>query len=101
VSTSFLGQTLADLLGVSRESVIRWRSAYSSRGLEALPQERSGRPLGSGRLLSDQQASQIQGLLNNHSPEDLGIAAPLFKPPPQNLWAGKLLFGQLFPGFSA
>jgi transposase len=69
---------VANLLGVARETVSRWWSAYASQGLDALPQERSGRPLGSGRLLSDQQARHIQGLLDNHSPEDLGVAAPLW-----------------------
>jgi transposase len=76
-----LGFTEADVanpLGVSRETVSRWWSAYSSRGLDAPPRERSGRPLGSGRLLSDQQARHIQGLLDNHGPEDLGIPAPLW-----------------------
>ena len=74
----FTEADVADLLGVSRETVSRWWSAYSSRGLDALPQERSGRPLGSGRLLSDEQARHIQGLLDKHSPEDLGIPAPLW-----------------------
>src|SRR6201989_2323208 len=74
----FTEADVADLLGVSREAVRRWWSAYSSQALDALPQERSGPPLGSGRLLSDQQTSQIQGLLDNHSPEDLGIPAPLW-----------------------
>jgi transposase len=73
----FTEADVADLLGVSRETVSRWWSAYSARGLNALPQERSGRPLGSGRLLSDEQARHIQGLLDSHSPEDLGIPAPL------------------------
>src|SRR5258707_10039671 len=35
---------VANLLGVSRETVSRWWSAYSSQGLDALPQERTGRP---------------------------------------------------------
>jgi transposase len=74
----FTEADVADLLGVSRETVSRWWSAYAARGLSALPQERSGRPLGSGRLLSDEQASHIQGLLDKHSPEDLGIPAPLW-----------------------
>src|SRR6516165_3823535 len=47
---------VADLLGVSRETVCRWWSAYADGGVEALPRERSGRPLGSGRRLSDSQA---------------------------------------------
>jgi transposase len=77
----FTEADVANLLGVSRETVSRWWSAYAAGGLDALPQERSGRPLGSGRLLSDAHARQIQGLLDNHSPEDLGIAAPLWNRP--------------------
>src|SRR5512132_4367050 len=75
--SGFTEADVANLLGVSRETVSRWWSAYAAGGLDALPQERSGRPLGSGRLLSDAHARQIQGPLDNHSPEDLGIAAPL------------------------
>src|SRR6267154_6900000 len=74
----FTEAEVANLLGVSRETVSRWWSAYASQGLDALPQERSGRPLGSGRLLSDQQARHIQRLLDKRSPEDLGVAAPLW-----------------------
>jgi transposase len=76
-----LGFTEADvaaLLGASRETVSRWWSAYSAQGLDALPGQRSGRPLGSGRLLSDAHARHIQDLLDHHSPEDLGIPAPLW-----------------------
>ena len=69
---------VADLLGVSRETVCRWWSAYAHGGLDALPHQRTGRPLGSGRALSDEQADRIQRLLKTHSPEDLGIAAPLW-----------------------
>ncbi len=74
----FTEADLADLLGVSRETVCRWWSAYRAGGLDALPHERSGRPLGSGRFLSDPQAGRIQQLLDQHSPEDLGIPAPLW-----------------------
>ena len=76
-----LGFTEADvagLLGVCRETVCRWWSAYAEGGLDALPRERTGRPLGSGRSLSDEQADHIQRLLRTHSPEELGIAAPLW-----------------------
>jgi transposase len=69
---------VADLLGVCRETVSRWWSAYTQGGLDALPHERTGRPLGTGRTLSDQQGQQIQQQLNAHSPEDLGIPAPLW-----------------------
>ena len=61
-----LGRTEADvaaILGVARETVCRWWSAYTDRGVPALPQRRTGRPLGSGRLLSDAQAERLQQLL--------------------------------------
>jgi transposase len=52
--------------------------AYASDGLDALPQNRTGRPLGSGRFLSDEQASQIRTLIDENSPEDLGITSALW-----------------------
>jgi transposase len=73
----FTESDVADLLGLSRETVCRWWSAYTAGGLAALPQERTGRPAGSGRL-SDEQARHLQPLLDAHSPEDLGIASPLW-----------------------
>src|SRR5215469_15212101 len=69
---------LADLLGVCRETVCPWWSAYVDGGLDALPHDRSGRPRGSGRALSEQQAAHLQQLLRSHQPEELGIAAPLW-----------------------
>ena len=69
---------VAELLGVARETVSRWWSAYISGGVEALPDERSGRPVGSGRTLADEQAGHIQELLNANTPHQLGIAAPLW-----------------------
>src|SRR3954452_10579522 len=74
----FTEADVANLLGVSRETGSRWWSADSSRGLDALPQQRSGHPFASGRLLPAQQASPIQGLLDDPGPEDLGITAPLW-----------------------
>src|ERR1700752_3388015 len=74
----FTEADVADLLGVCRETVCHWWSAYAKGGLSALPHERTGRPLGSGRALSDEQADHVQRLLRTHSPEDLGIAAPLW-----------------------
>jgi transposase len=73
----FTQSDVANLLGVSRETVSRWWSAYTSGGVEALPQERTGRPAGSGRL-NDEQALHIQHLLDSNSPEDLAIASPLW-----------------------
>ena len=52
---------LADLLGVCHETISRWWTAYRADGLPALPGGRSGRPQGSGRFLSEQDAAQQQG----------------------------------------
>ena len=69
---------LADLLGVCHETISRWRTAYLADGLPALPGGRTGRPLGSGRFLSDQQAERIQARIDFHSPEDVGIPHALW-----------------------
>src|SRR2546423_3128232 len=63
---------LAELLGVSNETISRWWTAYAAAGLSALPGGRSGRPLGSGRFLSEQQAERIKGRIDSCSPEELG-----------------------------
>jgi transposase len=44
---------IAEILGVSRETVSRWWCAYARGGLDALPDERTGRPTGSGRTLTE------------------------------------------------
>jgi transposase len=69
---------VADMLGVARETVSRWYSAYQADGLDSLPGPRTGRPLGSGRTLTDEQAARLQQLIDNNSPKKLGIAAPLW-----------------------
>ncbi len=74
----FTEAQIADFLGVARETISRWWSAYASGGLDALPHGRPGRPVGEGRILTDEQADHIQRLLRAHSPEGLGIAAPLW-----------------------
>jgi transposase len=69
---------IAKLLGVSPETVSRWWTAYIDGGPGALPGDRTGRPVGSGRTLSDEQARHIQERIDRHSPEDLGIAAAVW-----------------------
>jgi transposase len=69
---------LAELLGVCSETISRWWTAYSAAGLASLPGERSGRPLGSGRLLSDEQAERIKALIDQNPPEKLGLAHALW-----------------------
>jgi transposase len=74
----FTEAEVADLLGVSRETVSRWWTAYATGGLDAIPSARTGRPVGSGRTLSEDQARHIQRQIDDHSPSDLGIAAALW-----------------------
>lgn len=69
---------LADLLGVCHETISRWWTAYRADGLEALPGGRPGRPLGSGRALSDAQAQHIRGRIDYYAPEQLGIPHALW-----------------------
>ena len=69
---------VAELLGLSRETVSRWWTAYAEDGVEALPGERTGRPVGSGRSLNEGQAAYLRTILNEKTPEDVGIAAPLW-----------------------
>src|SRR5215211_2882253 len=76
-----LGFTQADiagLLGVSRETVSRWWTAYADGGLDAIPSDRTGRPVGSGRTLSAEQARHIQQQIDDHTPADLDIPAALW-----------------------
>jgi transposase len=72
---------VAEVLGVAREAVSRWWSAYADHRVQALPHRRTGRPSGSGRALTDTQAGHLQQLLRTHQPEELGIAAPLWARP--------------------
>ena len=44
-------------------------------GLNSLPGGRTGRPLGSGRSLSEAQAQRIQGLIDEHSPNECWVFA--------------------------
>src|SRR5947208_886391 len=73
-----LGYAVADvaaILGVREETVSRWWGRYQ-QGREAnLPGPRSGRPLGSGRRLSQQQELALLDLIDSKTPQDLGISS--------------------------
>jgi transposase len=78
IERGFSEVDLSDLLGVCHETISRWWTAYSAEGLHSLPGGRTGRPLGCGRFLSDQQAERIKELIDNNSPDKLGIAHALW-----------------------
>jgi len=69
---------LAQILGVCNETISRWWTAYSAKGLESLPGDRTGRPVGSGRVLTDTQAQAIQNLIDQNPPEKLGLPHALW-----------------------
>jgi transposase len=69
---------VAESLGLARETVSRWWSAYAGRGEQALPGDRTGRPVGSGRTLNAGQAAWLRTILVGKRPEDVGIASPLW-----------------------
>src|SRR5712691_11093966 len=70
----FATDTIAAILGVRPESVSRWFCAYQRGGLEAVPGDRTGRPVGSGRRLSVDQETRLEAVIVASSPADQGIA---------------------------
>jgi len=71
-------EDIASILGVSRETVSRWCSAYKQGGKESLPGDRTGRPIGSGRTLTPEQEEHIRQSIVEHYPEYFGIASALW-----------------------
>lgn len=69
---------IAAILGVRQETVSRWCSHYEQGGTAALPGDRTGRPIGSGRRLDAQQAEAIQQLIDSKVPEEVGIPSALW-----------------------
>src|SRR4051795_7689514 len=69
---------IAAILGVREETVSRWCSRYDQGGQEALPGDRTGRPNGSGRLLTREQEQSLQEAIETKSPEKLGISSALW-----------------------
>src|SRR3954467_8260264 len=69
---------IAAILGVRQETVSRWCSKYEEGGREALPGDRTGRPIGSGRLLGSEQEQGIRQAIETESPQELEIASALW-----------------------
>jgi transposase len=69
---------IAAILGVREETVSRWCSRYDHGGREALPGDRTGRPIGSGRLLTKEQEQGIQQAIETKTPQELEIPSALW-----------------------
>ena len=69
---------IAAILGVRQETVSRWCSRYHRGGREALPGDRTGRPIGSGRLLNSEQERGIRQAIETKTPQELGIPSALW-----------------------
>ena len=69
---------IAAILGVREETVSRWCSRDHRGGREALPGDRTGRPIGSGRLLDGEQEQGIRQAIETKTPQELAIASALW-----------------------
>lgn len=70
--------TIAQVLGVARETVSRWCSAYREGGAEAVPGRRTGRPVGTGRKLTEEQEDEIVDAIVKHCPDEFEIPSALW-----------------------
>jgi transposase len=76
-----IGYAVADIaaiLGVREETVSRWCVRYEQGGEAALPGRRTGRPVTSGRLLSQEQELALVDLIDSQTPQELSIPSALW-----------------------
>ena len=66
---------IAAILGVREVTVSRWCSRYDRGGQEALPGDRTGRPVGPGRLLAGEQEQCVRQLIETRSPHESKITS--------------------------
>src|SRR6185312_16317623 len=64
---------IAAILGVREETVSRWCSRYDRGGREALPGDRTGRPIGSGRRLTGDHERRIRDAIETQGLQKLKI----------------------------
>src|SRR5262249_26812493 len=63
---------IAAILGVREGTASRWCSRYGRGGREALPGDRTGRPIGSGRPLDEDQGQGIREAVETKAPGSWG-----------------------------
>lgn len=69
---------IAAYLGVHRNTVTGWWQDYQTQGEAGLEQQQRGAKYGAGRTLTSEQETQVQSLMLNHFPEELGIDSALW-----------------------
>ena len=69
---------IAEYLGVHRNTVSEWWWQYQHYGEAALNQQKRGAREGEGRTLNSQTEEHIQQLIQEHSPDQLGIDSALW-----------------------
>ena len=69
---------IAAILDVREETVSRWCVKYEQGGEASLPGDRTGRPVGAGRLLDAEQEQTIQRFIDTKTPQELGIPSALW-----------------------
>src|SRR2546423_5130039 len=72
---------IAAILGMRGETVSRRCVRYQQGGEAALPGPRTGRPVTSGRLLSQDQELALVDLIDSKTPQELGIPSALWTRP--------------------
>jgi len=77
IECGFSETVVAEILGVARETVSRWWTAYVSGGLTGLPQYHRAQHPGFC-CLAGEQATIIRSLIDSNTPEKLGIASTLW-----------------------
>lgn len=70
--------SIAEYLGVHRNTVQGWWKQYQHQGEAALHQQPRGRQLGEGRTLSEDEEITVQRLMREHFPSELEIDSALW-----------------------
>lgn len=69
---------IATYLGVHRNTITGWWQDYQAHGEAGLEQQQRGAKYGKGRTLASNQETQVQDLMREHFPDELGINSALW-----------------------
>lgn len=71
-------EDISQFLGLHRDTVSRWWKAYQTQGDTALTQKTRGRKAGEHSRLTIKQCSELEQLLRDYYPNELGIDSALW-----------------------